>query len=129
MVSAAYLSLADRAQSLAEQREAQRLRLLDLIEARRKAAEERRKQEALRRYEELKRQAEARYRAALRRAAALKRQRDRELAKARKERAEALRKLLAKLRVNPGEECKIEAVRRLYNCVHGRLPLKGEKLQ
>ena len=127
ILSPAYLSIADRAQSLAEQREAERVRLLQLIEARRKAAEERRKQEALRRYEEAKRKAEAAYRAALKRAAELKRKRAKELAEAKRKRAEALRKLLEKLRVNPGEECRVEAVRRLYNCVRGRLPLEGEK--
>jgi hypothetical protein len=127
VASAAYLAIANRAERMARQREAERQRLLALIEARRKAAEERKKDEARRRYEELKRRAEARYRAALRRAEALKRKRARELAAARRKRAEALRRLLAKLRVDPGEECKVPEVRRRFNCVRGRLPLAGEK--
>jgi hypothetical protein len=121
-----FLSIESRAQTLAAQRLAQRKRELALLEAARLAAKQREKANALRAYLEAKRRAEAAYRAALRRAAL---ERQRQLAKLRRlqrERAALLRKLNARLRVPPGEECADPLVREHIECRAGKLPVKGQ---
>jgi hypothetical protein len=122
--SPGFLSIASRAQTLAAKQFAERKRELALLEAARIAAKKREKQARLRAYLEAKRRAEAAYRAALRRAAL---ERKRQLAKLRalqRKRAEELRKLNAKLRVPPGEECADPAIRAHVQCQAGKLPIK-----
>lgn len=125
--SAAYLAIAGRATTLAELRLARRARELELIEARKEAAQKRKRDEALRRFREARRRALARFRAALRRAARLRAERQRELERLKRERARRLRELLEKLKVKPGEECRLPEVRREFDCLTGRLPLRGEE--
>jgi hypothetical protein len=119
-----FLSIATRADQLAAQRLATRNRELALIEAARIAATKRAKQARLKAYLEAKRRAEAAYRAALRRAAQERKRELAKLAELKRRRAELLRKLNAKLRVPPGQECRDPALRRTYHCQAGRLPLK-----
>ncbi len=119
-----FLAIESRAQLLAAQRAAARKRELALIEAARLAAKQRAKAAALRAFEEAKRRAEAAYRAALRKAA-LERQRQlAKLAELKRKRAELLRKLNAKLRVPPGQECSDPVLRKRFRCQAGRLPVK-----
>ena len=80
------------------------------------------KADALRAYLEAKRRAEAAYRAAIRKAAL---ERKRQLAKLealKRKRAEELRKLNARLRVPPGEECSDPVLRQRFRCQTGKLP-------
>jgi hypothetical protein len=122
--SADFLSIASRAQTLAAQRAAERTRELALIEAARLAAKKHQKEAQLRAYLEAKRRAEAAYRAALRKAALERKRQLAKLAELKRQQAEALRKLNAKLRVPPGEECRDPLVRQHVRCQAGRLPTK-----
>ena len=45
----------------------------------------------------------------------------------RREHERRMRELLRKLRVQPGRECEVEAVRREIDCVSGRLPIGKPK--
>jgi hypothetical protein len=119
-----FLAIAIRAQELAARRSAERKRELALLEAARLAAKKRAKAVQLRAYLEAKRRAEAAYRAALRRAA---RERARQLARLKelqRRQAALLRKLNAKLRVPPGEECSDPVLRRHFRCHAGKLPVR-----
>jgi hypothetical protein len=119
-----FLSIASRADTLAAQRLAERKRELALIEAARIAAKKRAKAAALRAYLEAKRRAEAAYRAALRKAALERKRQLAKLAALKRKRDALLRKLNAKLRVPPGEECADPALRRQFRCQPGKLPVK-----
>jgi hypothetical protein len=120
--SPAYLAIAGRAETIGDHRSADRARELELIEARRVAALERTRREAIRRFREIRARALARYEEALRVAERRRReldaQRRRRLAEARRQREELLRKL----RVQPGEECSVPEIREQFDCVAGRLP-------
>jgi hypothetical protein len=119
-----FLALASRAQTLGAQRAAERKRELALIEAARIAAKKRDKEARLRAYLEAKRRAEAAYRAALRRAALERKRQLAKLAALKRKQAEELRKLNARLRVPPGEECNDPLVRQHVRCQAGKLPVK-----
>jgi hypothetical protein len=122
--SPAFIEIAARAQELAARRLAARKRELALIEAARIAAKKREREERLRAYLEAKRRAEAAYRAALRRAALERKRQLAKLAEARRRRAEQLRRLNEKLRVDPGEECRDPELRNRVRCQVGRLPTR-----
>lgn len=125
---AAYLGIAERAETLAIDREATRERELAAIEAARLAAREREREEARRRFLEAKRRAEARYRAALREAARKRREQARKLARLRKLAAERRRRYLESLRIDPGAECRLSEVKDRFSCLRGRLkPGKAKK--
>jgi hypothetical protein len=127
-LSHAYLAIATRAEEQGERRLADHLRRIELIDARKKAAREKARQDALRRYREQRRRALEKYRKALAKAEAERRKRERELAR---QRAEARRKwqaLLRKLAVAKGKECDIPEVQREFDCLSGRQPLpKGAR--
>jgi hypothetical protein len=119
-----FLSIASRAETLAAQRLAARKRELALLEAARVAAKKKAKADALRAYLEAKRRAEAAYRAAVRRAAIERQRQLRRLAALRRKIAAEQRKLNARLRVPPGEECSDPILRQRYHCRAGKLPIK-----
>ena len=126
-MSPAYLSIAQRAELQGRQRMASRLRTIEVLAARKKAAQAKKRADALRRYRIERAKAMAKYRAALRKAAL-----ERARLKARQERLKReherrMRELLKKLRVAPGRECEVEAVRREIDCVSGRLPIGKKK--
>ena len=121
--SPAFLAVAGRAEKAGDRRHANRVRELELIDARRVAAEERSRREIVERYREIRARALARYREALRIAARKRRemeaQRRRRLAEARRQRE----KLMEKLEVKPGDECSVPEIREQFDCVSGRLPV------
>ena len=119
-----YLAIALRANELGARLFAAHKRELELIEARRIAAQKKAKADQLRKYLEAKRRAEARYRAALRRAALERKRQLARLERLRRKRAAELRRLRRKLHVAPGEECKDPRVRRHFHCQGGQLPIK-----
>ena len=120
-----YRALLGRASALAQVREAARQRELARIEAAKRAALLRARKDAMRKYLEAKRRAERLYKEALRKAALERKRQEEKLRKARLERARKLRELMKKLRVKPGEECRLPEVREQFDCKSGRLPFKG----
>jgi hypothetical protein len=120
-----YRALLSRAVQLAQVRAAARTRELAAIAAAKRAARLRARREALRKYREAKRRAERLYKEALRKAALERKKQAERLRKARLERLRKIRELRKKLRVKPGEECKLPEVREQFHCVAGRLPFKG----
>jgi hypothetical protein len=128
-LSPAYLALASEAGARGEQRLAGYLKALELIDARKKAAREKERRDALRRYRLERARALAKYRKALAKARREQARQQRLLAKQRAEARRRLRELLKKLHVEKGRECEIPEVRRQFDCVSGRQPLpKGTKL-
>ena len=124
-LSRAYLAIASAANARGEERLAGYLRRLELIDARKRAARQKERQEALRRWRLERARALAKYRRALARA---RREQARQRALLAKQRAEArrqLRELLKKLHVPKGQECEIPEVQRQFDCVSGRQPLPG----
>jgi hypothetical protein len=63
------------------------------------------------------------YKKALKRAAEMREKQRRRLAALRRKRARELAALRRKLRVKPGEECKIPEVAARFNCESGMTPL------
>jgi len=124
-LSQAYLAIASPADARGEKRLAGYLRTLELIDARRKAAREKERRDALRRYRLERARALARYRAALAKAQRERARQERLLAKQRAEARRRLRELLEKLHVPKGHECDIPEVQRQFDCVSGRQPLPG----
>ena len=120
-----YGALLGRASAIAQVREAARQHELARIEAAKRAARLKARKDALRKYLEAKRRAERLYKEALRKAALERKRQQEKLRKARLERARKLRELMKKLRVKPGEECKLPEVREQFHCESGRLPFKG----
>lgn len=123
----AYLAIASRADAQGEQRLAAYLRRLELIDARRRAAKKKAREDALRKYREALRRAKAKYEAALRRAAEERARREAEALQRRREAEQRLKELLRKLRVDPGQECSVPEVSRQFDCVSGRLPIGKPK--
>jgi hypothetical protein len=111
-----------RAVELAAAREKARQLALERIERAKIAARKKADADARRRYLEAKRRAERQYRLALKRAAAERRRREAELRRLKAERARKLAEREKKLRVPPGEECKLQNVRKRFHCKTGRLP-------
>ena len=112
----------DRALGLAADRRRARERALERIKRAREAARKRADAAARRRYLEAKRRAERLYRLALKRAAEERRRRAEELRRLKAERDRALAEREKKLRVAPGEECRLRNVRERFDCRTGRLP-------
>lgn len=117
-----FATLFDRALPLAQQRRRERERAIKALERRKLAAKKRAEADARRKYLEAKRRAQRLYRLALKRAAE---QRRRQLEKIAREKARARR--LARLReeklkVRPGDECKLPGVRQKFECETGKLP-------
>lgn len=128
-LSRAYVAVATPANARGERRLAGYLRRLELIDARKKAAREKERREALERYRRERALALAKYRKALAKARAEQARQRRLLAKQRAEARRQLRELLEKLHVPKGQECEIPEVQRQFDCVSGRQPLpNGQKL-
>ncbi|MFL5894129.1 MAG: hypothetical protein ACJ76Z_03325 [Thermoleophilaceae bacterium] len=119
-----FAAILRRADSLGALRAAARRRELAEIAADKRAARQRARRDALRKYLEAKRRAERLYKLALEKAAEARKRQEEKLRKARLERARKLRELMRKLRVKPGQECSLPEVRAQFHCVAGRLPLK-----
>ena len=111
-----------RATDLAEKRDRARERALERIKRAKIAARKRADAEARRRYLEAKRRAEAAYRRALREAARKRREQQERLRRIKERIARLKAEREKKLRVYPGEECKLENVRKRFDCRRGRLP-------
>lgn len=127
--SQAYLAIASKAEARGERLLASHLRRLELIDARRKAAREKKRADALRRYRLERARALAKYRKAVAKAERERARQERLLAKQRAEARRRLRELLEKLHVEKGRECEIPEVQRQFDCVSGRQPLpEGTKL-
>ncbi|HEX8084725.1 MAG TPA: hypothetical protein VF529_10585 [Solirubrobacteraceae bacterium] len=125
----AFLAIASEANARGDERLAGYLRQIALIDARKKAAREKERQEALRRYRLERARALAKYRRALAKARREQARQARLLAKQRAEARRRLRELLKKLHVPKGHECDIPEVQREFDCVSGRQPLPpGTKL-
>ena len=123
----AYLAIASRADAQGEQRHASYVRGLELIDARKRAAKRKAREDALRKYREALRRAREKYQEALRRAAEERARREAEALQRKREAEQRLRELLRKLRVDPGSECSIPEVSRQFDCVSGRLPMGQRK--
>ena len=127
-LSQAYLAITTRAYEQGDQRLAEHLRRIELIDARKEAARKKAREDALRRYREQRRRALEKYRRALAKAEAERRKREAELARQRAEARRKWRALLKKLAVAKGKECDIPEVQREFDCISGRQPLpKGAK--
>ena len=127
-LSQAYLAIATRAYEQGDQRLAEHLRRIELIDARKEAARKKAREDALRRYREQRRRALEKYRRALAKAEAERRKREAELARQRAEARRKWRALLKKLAVAKGKECDIPEVQREFDCLSGRQPLpKGAR--
>ena len=122
---ARFASVLDRAAALAADRWKQRELALERIEREKLEAKKRDESEARRRYLEAKRRAERLYAKALREAARKRREQEERLRRIKERIAEARRKREEKLKVPPGEECKLPNVRKRFNCRTGRLPDPG----
>lgn len=122
-----FVSIEARADAIAQIREAAFQHELIAIQQAKLAAAKQQRKDLLKKYEEAKRRAERLYKEALKRAARLKAEQERKLAEARRKRAEELAALRRKLRVKPGEECKIPEVAAQFHCVAGQLPLGKPK--
>ena len=122
-LSPAYLAIAQRADLEGDRRAAAYQRNITLLEARKREARQKAREDALRKYREARARALAKYRAALRKAQ-LERERQQRLLEAqRREQERKMRELLKKLRVPAGQECQVPEVARQFDCVSGRLPL------
>jgi hypothetical protein len=117
-----FAGIFERAVELAQRRRKRRELALEKIERAKVAARNKADAAARRRYLEAKRRAARAYRKALERAAAERRRREAELRRLEAERARALAEREKKLRVPPGDECRLDNVRRRFNCRTGRLP-------
>ena len=117
-----FATLYGRASGVAEVRHRARERALERIRRAKIAARKRADAAARRRYLEAKRRAEAAYKRALAEAARKRREQERRRREIMKRIAEAKRRREEKLRVDPGPECKLENVRRRFQCKTGRLP-------
>ena len=112
----------DRALGLAADRRKAREKALERIRKAKEAARKRADAEARRKYLEAKRRAERQYRLALKRAAEARRRQEEKLRRLRAERRRALAEREKKLRVPPGDECRLRNVRERFDCRTGRLP-------
>jgi hypothetical protein len=117
-----FATVFDRALGLAADRRRARERALARIQKAKEAARKKADAEARRRYLEAKRRAERLYRLALKRAAEARRRQEEKLRRLRAERRRALAEREKKLRVAPGEECRLKNVRERFDCRTGRLP-------
>jgi hypothetical protein len=111
-----------RAAQLARKRLKERELALERIERRKIAARKRKDAEARRRYLEAKRRAERAYRRALAEADRKRREQERRIQRIKDRIARQKAARERKLRVYPGEECKLRNVRREFDCRRGRLP-------
>jgi hypothetical protein len=119
---ARFATVLARAVDLAHARAKQRELALERIERAKIAAKKRDEAAARRRYLEAKRRAERLYKQALREAARKRRAQEERLRRIKERIARQRRAREEKLKVPPGEECKLENVRKRFNCRTGRLP-------
>ena len=117
-----FATVFDRALGLAADRRKAREKALERIQEAKEAARKRADAEARRKYLEAKRRAERLYKLALKRAAEERRRQEEKLRRLREERRRALAEREKKLRVPPGEECRLANVRERFDCKTGRLP-------
>lgn len=120
--SAAFAGIEHRAVAIAASRWAARQALIAEIAAAKRAAEQRKRDDALRKYEEERAKQLAAYHALLLKIQAERAAAEAKAAAARREYQKKLAEYLAKLKVTPGAECQDPAVRRVYNCTPGMLP-------
>jgi hypothetical protein len=117
-----FAAVFDRAVELARGRRKQRELALERIAREKLAAKKREEADARRRYLEARRRAQRLYRQALREAARKRREQEERLRRIKERIAEQRRKREEKLKIRPGEECKLPGVRERYDCKTGRLP-------
>lgn len=121
-----FAALFERALPLAERRRVAREKAIEELERRKIAAKKRAEAAARRRYEEAKRRAQRLYQLALKRAAEARERQLERIAEAKRRAAEARRRREEKLKVRPGEECRLPGVRQRFECETGKLPDPAE---